>query len=402
MLGGFRMYWGGEEFRIKSGSSTKPAHILQLLLYHAPDRVTTAKLIECLFAYDDILNPNNSLKASVSLLRCQLEATPLPQMDFITFQNRSYVWNEALTPEVDARVFERLAGEAARAGGEEAIRLSYEACRYYGGAFLPALVGVDWAEVLNVHYGNLYAALVRRLGKLLCERGRVEDALVLAREAQSRLPSDEWLIMQMQCHMELGQWDSAKQVYMDAVTTMARDYDVQPSAELLAQYRVISSKLVNHLGAFSDMLDDIREEAFVGGGYFCTFPGFIDSARITVRTMARSGLSCFLMLVSLSDGSKLPIPSGAKLDDVTVKLQEAIRMSLRRSDFFTQYNQSQYIIFLQGTNRENCSLVQKRIENNFRAFSVRDTRLQFECHTALLETLDELKNPAPLQWTVPQ
>ena len=398
MLGGFHMYWGGEEFRIKSGDSTKAAHILQLLLYQSPERVTTAKMIQCIFAYDDILNPNNSLKASISLLRRQLDATPLPNVDYITFQDHSYVWNETLIPEVDAHVFEELVRKAEAAEGEEGIRLCREACAIYRGAFLPGLMGVDWAEMLNVYYGNLYSQIVRKLSELLRQFGQLEEALAVATEAYSRLPSDEWLVLQMHCLMDLGRWDDAKRVYMSAVSAMSRDYDVQPSAELQQQYRTISSHLSNPLGNFPDMLNDMREERNVGGGYFCTFPGFIDSSRITIRTMARSGLSCFMMLVSLSDASGMPIPSGAKLDEVSRRLQESIQNSLRRSDFFTQYNQSQYIIFLQGTNMENCKVVQRRIDASFRRVCGRDVRLQFECHTALLESLDELRNPAAVGW----
>ena len=69
MLGGFHMYWGNREVRIKSGSSTKAGHILQLVLYKAPQRVLTDYITSQVFSGSELLDPNNNLKASLTLLR---------------------------------------------------------------------------------------------------------------------------------------------------------------------------------------------------------------------------------------------------------------------------------------------------------------------------------------------
>ncbi len=39
---------------------------------------------------------------------------------------------------------------------------------------------------------------------------------------------------------------------------------------------------------------------------------------------------------------------------------------LREGDTFTRYNQSQYLIMLVGTNKENCEIVYQRIKNRLR------------------------------------
>ena len=54
-----------------------------------------------------------------------------------------------------------------------------------------------------------------------------------------------------------------------------------------------------------------------------------------------------------------------KLEEMSGKLHEAIRISLRRSDFFTKYSPSQFLVMLVGTNEENCQIVIDRISGNF-------------------------------------
>ncbi len=400
MLGGFQMFWNQREVLLKSGPSTKALQILQLLLYNAPEKISSASIISRIFAYDDVLNPNNNLKASISLLRRQLGASCLPDADYISYQDNGYVWCPELPPEVDAHRFETIIREAdVTPQNGDKIRLYKEAISLYGGAFLPSLVGVDWVETLNVYYGNLYAGAVRELAGLLMRSGRHEEVLTLTERAYRLQHSDEWQILRMQCLMELGRWDEAKQVYMDAVTVMSRDFDVQPSAELVEQYHIISSKINNALGTFHDMLDDVRESEDIGGAYFCAFPGFIDSCRVTIRSMARNGISCFLILCSLCDGNGTPLQHAERLDDASEKLRHAIQKSLRRSDFFTQYNQSQFLAFLLGTCLEHCVVIERRIDNNFHEMSVRGVRLTFEAHSAMqVDTDSFMQSSAPLTW----
>ena len=47
------------------------------------------------------------------------------------------------------------------------------------------------------------------------------------------------------------------------------------------------------------------------------------------------------------------------------RLEEAIRMSLRRGDAFTRYGKGQYLVLLVNTTRENCNVIQKRINRHF-------------------------------------
>ena len=56
---------------------------------------------------------------------------------------------------------------------------------------------------------------------------------------------------------------------------------------------------------------------------------------------------------------------GPKLDELSERLLEAILHSVRRSDTVTRYGKGQYLVLLANTTSENCSIVQRRISQNF-------------------------------------
>lgn len=392
LLGDFRMWWGDEEILLKSGSTTKAMQILQLLLFYAPKRISSGSLIAQIFAYDDILSPSNNLKAYISLLRRQLRNHGLPAEEYIDFVNGGYVWSCPLPISVDVHNFERAIKKVDSCNNPDSkIALYEEASRLYTGEFLTELVGIDWVSPLNIYYSDLYGRVMRSLSSLYQAKGDYEQVLSVAERAEKMLHTDEWQLLRMKSLMKLERWDQAKQVYMDAVAVMAKEYGLKPSEEMLEQYRIISSQLSNALGTFHDMLDSLRESAETGGAYFCTYPGFIDSCRVTARSMERSGISCFLMLCCLCDSNGRVLQNEERLQNASEKLREAIQKSLRNSDFYTQYNRSQFLIFLMGSNRENCSIVQDRIENNFRSMSVRGVYLWYEVSSALLDDFGQQK-----------
>ena len=56
---------------------------------------------------------------------------------------------------------------------------------------------------------------------------------------------------------------------------------------------------------------------------------------------------------------------GKQLDDLSLRLGEAILGSIRRSDVVNRYGKGQYLILLTNITLENCRLVQKRIDGHF-------------------------------------
>lgn len=56
---------------------------------------------------------------------------------------------------------------------------------------------------------------------------------------------------------------------------------------------------------------------------------------------------------------------GTVLDELSQRLGDAIRHSVRHSDAITKYGKGRYLVLLVNTTREDCEIVQKRINYRF-------------------------------------
>lgn len=68
-----------------------------------------------------------------------------------------------------------------------------------------------------------------------------------------------------------------------------------------------------------------------------------------------------------------------------LRLNEAIKHSIRHGDIFNQYGSGQFLILLVNTTRENCDIVEKRISHNFMVGRQR-TSVQYHVNSVICET----------------
>jgi GGDEF domain-containing protein len=77
------------------------------------------------------------------------------------------------------------------------------------------------------------------------------------------------------------------------------------------------------------------------------------------------GTSSYLMLCTILDGKGNPMKEGTVLDRLSDRLIESARTSVRRGDTLCSYGKGQCLILLVNTTREDCSIVQQRINKSF-------------------------------------
>ena len=73
----------------------------------------------------------------------------------------------------------------------------------------------------------------------------------------------------------------------------------------------------------------------------------------------------YLMLCMVVDSKGNPMKEGSVLEELTQRLGDAIQRSVRHSDSVCRYGKGQYLVLLVNTTREDCSVVQKRINSRF-------------------------------------
>ena len=128
------------------------------------------------------------------------------------------------------------------------------------------------------------------------------------------------------------------------------------------------------------------------GGYLVSYPIFVGIYRMVERMLERGGQSVYLMLCTVIDGKGNPLREGPMLEELTKRMGDSVRRSIRRGDAMCQYGKGQYLALLVNTTRENCSVVQKRINERFIVGRQR-TKIQYYVNSVFWVPPLELTNP---------
>jgi GGDEF domain-containing protein len=71
------------------------------------------------------------------------------------------------------------------------------------------------------------------------------------------------------------------------------------------------------------------------------------------------------MLCTVVDGKGNPMRDNEASRELVNRMGDAVRHSIRRGDAMCRYGKGQYLALLVNTTRENCAVVQKRINDRF-------------------------------------
>lgn len=147
----------------------------------------------------------------------------------------------------------------------------------------------------------------------------------------------------------LEQYEVIKKMYDE-------HYGVGTSVELdLEKAAAIRAFYGQEMGAneVADFLNAAEEE---DGAFYCDNNVFREVVQLYRRTIARSGGTAQLMLVSMDE------QNNAEQQSINMKrLERTLLCSLRSGDPFTKMNGMQFLILLPGATRENGQVVLNRI-----------------------------------------
>lgn len=372
MLGRFSMAWGDHPVSFKRNTATKAVRLLQILLHRSlcgegnQDGIPRTELIEDLFGREELSNVANNLRVTVHRLKKMLVDAGLTEYDYVKTEDGYYRWNSPMKLSLDVADFLDTLKRAERESSESRkIDLLEEACRMYRGEFLPALSGEDWVIMCSVAYKEQYSYALEQVCEDLKRKKEYEEMLELSSLACEIYPFDEWQAVKIEALMGLNRYKEAIQFYDETSKFFFEELGITPSERLLDLFSEMSSKMTGNFQAAGDIQERLKEQKDDMGAFFCSLPSFRDGYRLIQRIIERNGQSVFLMILTLTDGKGHPVENAAKRDLFSEELYQAIKKSLRRGDSFTKYSTTQFLILLVGTNRENCSLIFRRIADTF-------------------------------------
>lgn len=117
MLGEFSMVYGEEIVEVSKMQTSRPMHLLQILLYAGEKGISRQKLVEYLFEREPVGDLSGNLRVTTHNLRKMLKKTILPDEPYIQTNNRQYRFVSSFPVRVDALRFRELLEQAKSENG---------------------------------------------------------------------------------------------------------------------------------------------------------------------------------------------------------------------------------------------------------------------------------------------
>ena len=368
MLGGFSIRWNGK--LIAGGSKASESQLtslLQVLIHNRAHGVTRDRLEELLFEDRDMANVHHALQSVIYNTKKKLMKAGLPPANYIEQRKGVFFWTEEIPLVEDASEFERLCREAeTEEDPETRIALYQEAAHWYTGEFLPNQTAVIWVAQEARRLKGMFCACVEHGAAMLRQNQDYFQLEKLGLYAAKTDPLADWETLTMEALAGQRRYEDARKLYDDTVQYYFNEQGLRPSPRLMEQLERLGSEMQHDHAA----LDQIQSELSGltdtrSGGYLCSYPVFQGIYRMVERMMERGGQSVFLMLCTVVDSKGNPMKEGALLDELSSRMCDAVHNSIRRGDAMCRYGKGQVLALLVNTTRENCGIIQKRINYRF-------------------------------------
>jgi len=367
-FGTFSMTWNGKPIAGGAKSSESQfTYLMQMILHYRESGVSRDRLEEFLFGDRDINNAHHAMQSVIYNAKKRLKAAGLPDVNYIEQRKGIFYWTDKISVVEGAAEMERIYKEAEKTDHFEGkLNLYLDACHCYCGEFLPAQIGVIWVAQEAKRYRGLFCSSVEKAAAMLRNSQDYMRMEELGFYASRISPLSDWETVAMEALVSMGRYDEARKLYDDTVDFYFQEQGLKPSKKLMELMEKLGAKMEHSY----EVLDSIQNKLSgrhggFQGGYLCTYPVFQGIYHMAERLMERGGQSIYLMLCTIVDGKGNPMREGPQLEEHSQRLQEVIRRSVRHGDVINRYGKGQYLVLLINTTRENCKVIQKRINCGF-------------------------------------
>lgn len=387
MFGNFQMSYRGKPLTGERRRDTLFTSLMQVLLHHVRTGVSRDFLEDVLLGDRDIENRHQAIQTIVYKAKRKLSSMGLPEANYITLEKGVYRFTPLIPVEEDAAVFEEYISRAEQTEDEEEkLELYRLACYTYKGEFLSTYAGVMWAGAEARRYSEMFSGCVQRMASILKRRQDWFRLEKLGRYAMQTVPFSDWESITMEAYINSGRYEEARQLYADTVDSYLKERGIYPSGKIMKMMEELGSQMKHSYEVLDQIQKNLSEDTGdIQGGYQCSYPVFRGVYHIVNRMMERGGQSVYLMLCTLVDSKGNPMKKGKRLEELSPRLNDAIRSSVRHGDIINQYGNGQFLVLLINTTRENCEIVERRINQRFIAEGQR-TGVQYHVNSVICET----------------
>lgn len=367
MFGGFSMTWNGKQIAGAGKSSESQfSYLMQLVLHHREEGVSRERLEQILFGDRDLGNVHHSLRTVVYNAKKKLKAAGLPEVNYIEQRDGRYYWSPEIPVEEDAAEFDRLCREAETEKDlDNKLGQYLDACYLYTGEFLSTQVAVVWAAREAKRYRAKFCDCVEQAVQLMRINQDYLQMEKLGLYAARIDPLADWETVTMEALVSMGRYEDTQRLYHETVEMYMQEQGLRPSEQLMELLNKLGERFEHQYDTLDGIQKALSDQSISSGGYLCTYPVFQGIYRMLERMLERDGQSVYLMLCTIVDSKGNAMKDGPVLEELSSRLGDAICHAVRQCDAVNKYGKGQYLVLLVNTTRENCKVVQKRINYNF-------------------------------------
>lgn len=368
MLGNFAIHYKDKNITSEGRTSESQfAYLMQLVLYHASTGISRDEVEKTLFEDREIEDVHHATRSVLYNAKKRLKAAGLPDVNYMELSKGQIRWNNAVPVEVDALEMEKLAAQADEETDiEKKKQLYLKACHLYQGEFLANQISMLWVASLARKYRALFCRCAEAAAELMRQTDDYIEMEALGLYAARLQPLADWEVVTMEALVCMGRFDDALKFYDDTLDLYLRSEGLKPSAKMMEHLNRLGSQVEHQYALLDDIQMQLEAESDPApGGFLCSYPVFQGVYQMVQRMMERGGQSVFLMLCTVVDSKGNPMRQGPMLDTLSQRMKDAIRLSVRHSDALCRYSKGQYLVLLINTTMEDCSIVQRRINDRF-------------------------------------
>lgn len=367
-FGNFSMEYDGKSLFGKKVGETQFASLMQMVIHERKNGVRRESLEEVLFGDREIVNVQHALQSVIYNAKKRLEKAGLPQVNYIEIKNGVVYWTKEIQVQEDASEFDVLYQKLKNEKDQKKKLLYLEQIfALYNGEFLKMRQTAIWIVIESNRYQNMFRECVEEAAGIYRERQDYDGLENLGKYASEIEPFLEWEALIMEAMVALGRYEEARKLYADTAERYFEERGLKPSRRLLDSLNQLGSQVMHSYEVLDNIQENLEEKADMDrkGAYLCSYPTFQGIYQQLVRMLERSGQSIYLMLCTIVDSKGKPMREGPQLEAMAKRLEKAICISIRSSDVVNHYSKGQYLVLLINTTREDCKIIQKRIDQHF-------------------------------------
>lgn len=365
-FGSFSMMYDGKSLFGRKVGETQFASMMQMLIHERQQGVSRERLEQELFGERDVENIHHALQSVIYNAKKRLEKAGLPDVNYIEIRNGVVYWNNEIKVQEDASEFERLYKKVQNENDpEKKIKHLEKIFEIYTGEFLSARQSVIWVAIEARRYEDMFRQCVEEAADIYRAKQDYTQLEYLGRYASNIEPFSDWEALTMEAMVALGRYEEATNLYADTAERYFEERGLKPSKRLLDSLNQLGNQVMHSYDVLDNIQNNLEEKGDRRGAYLCSYPTFRGIYHHLVRMLERSGQSIYLMLCTIVDSKGRPMKEGVQLEGLAKRLEAAICSSIRSSDIVNHYSKGQYLVLLINTTREDCTIVQKRINYKF-------------------------------------